>query len=103
MKRFIEYFWQKCKIIHDRSMFNPRTQQESETIEEFVRALNTLIKHCDNADPDEQVRDRLVIGLRDRQLTEKLQLQSDLTSQKAITMACQTANQTANARANKAV
>ena len=37
-----------------------------------------------------QARDRLVTGIRDRHLKGKLQLQSDMTSQKAITMARQT-------------
>ena len=51
-------------IIHDRSMFNSRSQHEGETVEEFVRALNILVKHCNYADPDEQVGDRLVIDSR---------------------------------------
>ena len=33
-----------------------------------VRAPKILAKHCDYRDPDEQVRDRLVIGLHDQQL-----------------------------------
>lgn len=48
-----------------------------------------MIKHCDYPDPDEQDGDRLVVGLRDRQLKGKLQPQSDLTSENAITMARQ--------------
>ena len=37
-KTFSEYFLPKRNIIHDRSMFNSRTQQESETVEELVSA-----------------------------------------------------------------
>ena len=72
MHKFDEYFLPKRNIIHDRSMFNSRKQQEGESIEEFVRALNISVKHCNYADLDEQVRDRLVIRLNDRQLKEKL-------------------------------
>ena len=70
-------------------MFNSRKQQEGESVEEFVRALNILVNHCNYADTDEQVRGRLVIGLNDLQLKEKLQLQGDLTLEKAVTIARQ--------------
>ena len=32
------------------------------------------------------IRDRIVVGLRDRKLSERLQLEADLTLEKAITM-----------------
>ena len=35
------------------------------------------------------IRDRIVVGLRDRKLSERLQLEADLTLEKAITMARQ--------------
>jgi hypothetical protein len=89
IQKFTEYFLPKRNVIHDRSMFNSRQQQDGESIEEFVRALNILVKHCEYKDPEEQVRDRLVIGLRDCRLREKLQLVADLTLEKAITMARQ--------------
>ena len=35
------------------------------------------------------IRDRIVVGLRDRKLSERLQLEADLTLEKAMTMARQ--------------
>ena len=38
---------------------------------------------------DELIRDKLVVGLRDMALSEKMQLDKELTLQKAVTMARQ--------------
>ncbi|KAK7102732.1 hypothetical protein V1264_020913 [Littorina saxatilis] len=89
VKKFSEYFLPKRNLIHDRSLFNSRVQNSGETVEEFVRALQSLVVHCHYADTEDQVRDRLVIGLRDQRLKEKLQLQNDLTLERVITMARQ--------------
>jgi len=68
-----------------------RRQEEGETIDSFVTALYALAEHCGYADlHNEMIRDRLVVGLRNAKLSEKLQLDSELTLDKAITQAHQT-------------
>ena len=43
-----------------------------------------LAKHCDHgAMTDEMIRDRLVVGIRDAQLSQQLQIDADLTLEKA--------------------
>jgi len=48
--------------------------------EEYVTALYELIETCKYRDlRDELFRDRLVVGIRDTMLSERLQLNVDLT------------------------
>ena len=47
-------------------------------------ALYKLVQHCDYGEmKDEMIRDRLVVGIRDSSLSEKLQLDPALTLEKA--------------------
>ena len=65
-------------------------QEEGETIDSFVTALYCLAEHCQYGTlHDEMIRDRIVVGLKNMKLSEKLQNDPDLTLQKAIQQACQ--------------
>lgn len=88
MKKFDAYFIVKRNIIHERTKFQERKQGD-ETIEEFYRSLRSLVAHCQYADLEDQVRDRFVVGLKDRKLKEQLQLMPDLTLSKALEVARQ--------------
>ena len=68
-----------------------RVQEEGEPVDSFINALYSLAEHCQfGALHDEMMRDRIVVGIRNAPLSEKLQLDSILTLEKAITMAQQT-------------
>ena len=57
----------------------------------FIMDLYCLPEHCGFGElHDELIRDRIVVGLRDSRLSEKLQLQADLTLESAVTAARQT-------------
>ena len=84
LKKFDEYFIPQRNVIHDRATFHKRDQNPGETIETFVRNLYESAEHCDFLDKKEQIRDRLVLGILDKELSEKLRLKSDLTLEKAI-------------------
>ncbi|XP_046391596.1 uncharacterized protein K02A2.6-like [Ischnura elegans] len=89
-EKFNEHFVPKVNIIYERARFNKRLQGESETVEEFVRDLHILAKNCRyGALKEELVRDRLVVGLRNAKLSEALQLDPDLTLERAVTKARQ--------------
>ena len=63
-----------------------RRQEEGEPVDAFVTDLYSLAEHCDFNDlHDQLIRDRIVVGIRDSKLSEKLQLDSELTLEKAIT------------------
>ena len=79
LQKFKEYFVPKRNIIWERSKFHQRSQKDGESVEEFIRALYTLSEFCEFPDRDTQIRDRLVIGLKDKEVCKKLQLKEDLT------------------------
>ena len=80
----------KRNVIFERAKFNQRIQQENEPVDAFITDLHTLAQHCSyGALHDEMIRDRIVVGLRDKALSEKLQLESDLTLEKAVNQARQ--------------
>ncbi|KAK7488552.1 hypothetical protein BaRGS_00020169 [Batillaria attramentaria] len=62
-------------LIHERAKFNTRVQQEGESIEQYVHALLDLSQFCDFTDKDERIRDRMVAGVRDGELAQRLQLE----------------------------
>ena len=71
--------------IFERAKFNMRIQGENEPVDAFITDLYALAEHCGYADlHDEMIRDRIVVGLRDARLSEKLQLDEALTLDKAV-------------------
>lgn len=82
---FTEFFIGKRNVIYERAKFNLRNQLEGESIETFATDLCKLGEHCNYGILlDEFIRDRIVIGIRDQQLSEALQLDADLTLEKAL-------------------
>ena len=54
-------------------------------MEVFITTLYSLVEHCQYGSlHDEMIRDRIVVGIRNSALSEKLQLDPTLTLQKAI-------------------
>ena len=57
-------------------------------MDDFITSLHSLSEYCNYGQlRDEMIRDRIVVGLRDSALSEKLQLESELTLEKANTLA----------------
>lgn len=82
---FDTYFIKKKNIIYERAKFNVRTQMEGETAKEYIANIIALSKTCNYGGlTDELIRDRLVVGIRDPKLSETLQLDENLSLEKAI-------------------
>ena len=63
-----------------------RRQEEVELEDLFITLLSCrLAEHCNYHDL--HIRDRIVVGLRDSNLSERLQTDQELTLNKAIRMA----------------
>lgn len=87
---FDRHFVPRKNVIYERAKFNKRVQQPSEPVDTFITALYALAENCEyGALHDDLLRDRLVVGLKDSSLSERMQLDKDLTLAKAITMARQ--------------
>ena len=81
--RFENHFIAKRNVIYERAKFNVRIQNDGEPVEAFITDLHCLAEHCEFGTlKDQLIRDRIVVGLRNKQLSEKLQLDPDLTLEK---------------------
>lgn len=89
LAKFDAHFVPKINVMHERAKFFGRKQKEDENIETFVRALYDLSKNSDFANRDDSIRDKLVLGVLDQDLSEKLQLINNLDLATAITTARQ--------------
>ena len=62
-------------------------------MEEFITALHTLVEYCDYGDlRDQMVHERIVVGIANAKLSERLQLDRKLTLDSAVTQARQDEN-----------
>ncbi|UYV62041.1 K02A2.6-like, partial [Cordylochernes scorpioides] len=81
----------KRNVIFERAQFNRRYQQDREAVEEYIRVLHKMAENCNYGSlKEEMIRDRIVVGVKNLQLSEKLQLEPNLTLERAIQAACQT-------------
>jgi len=84
--KFDAFFKVRRNIIYERARFNHRSQQQDETAEQYIMELYRLADNCDyGALRDEMICDRLVVGIRDMALSQQLQLEAELTLEKAKT------------------
>ena len=91
LNKFEEHFVRKWNIIQEWACFHQCVQKDGETVEAFIENLYELTKHCEfGLQRDQQIRDRIVIGILDKSLSQKLQMKSDLNLDTAIKMAYQT-------------
>ena len=67
-------------LIFERAKFTQRRQEDGETVDAFIMDLYRLAEFCDyKAFQGEMTRDRIVLDIRDSQLSEKLQMDPNLT------------------------
>ena len=86
-ERFRTYFVGKRNIIFEMAQFNMRIQLPGDKVENFVASLHAMARHLEFRNLKERlICNRVVIGISDHSLSEKLQMQSDLTLEKAISM-----------------
>ncbi|UYV72894.1 K02A2.6-like [Cordylochernes scorpioides] len=90
-----QHFTPKINIIYERSIFNQTNQETNESIEQYICRLRKLSSTCNyDAMTEEMIRDRLVLGIIDKQTKRQLISDPQLTLQKAIDV-CK-ANESAN-------
>lgn len=88
---FEAFFIVKRNVVYERAVFNRRSQREGESAAEFITALYALVETCDYGNlKEELLRDRIVVGVRDKKLSTKLQMEGDLTLERAVLLTKQT-------------
>lgn len=82
--KFDAFFQVRKNVIFERARFNRRNQEGGESAEQFITSLYSLAENCNYGDlKDDLIRDRIVVGIRDKALSERLQLDPELTLEKA--------------------
>ena len=84
LEKFDEFFKIRHNIIFERACFNKRNQKPGKMAEDYITILHQLAGSCEYGEiKDEMIRDRLMVGIRDESLLEHLQMEVDLTLDKA--------------------
>ena len=84
-EKFQEHFVKRRNVIFERAKFNNRKQEPGEAVDNFITSLYAFADHCNYGTlHDEMIRDRIVVGIQDSSLSEKLQLDAELTLTTAV-------------------
>uniref|UniRef100_A0A8C1GVZ8 Uncharacterized protein n=1 Tax=Cyprinus carpio TaxID=7962 RepID=A0A8C1GVZ8_CYPCA len=94
------FFVQKVNVVAERNKFRQRAQRLGEPIMQYVAALLELLVNCEfGALADDMMRDQIVEKTCSPRIRECLLLETDLTLQKAVTIAGQIESAVAEAKA----
>ncbi|XP_044752905.1 uncharacterized protein LOC123312508 [Coccinella septempunctata] len=84
---FKKYCEPKKNVVFDRFKFLSCTQKDGQSITSFITEIKTLVKNCEYTNEDEMVRDKIIMGMKDDNLREKL-LQNESLSLKKTEEIC---------------
>ena len=85
--QFDKFFKVQRNVIFERAVFNRRNQQQGEFVEQYIIELYKLAETCEYGTmTPELIHDRLIVGILDSELSERLQLIPDLLLEKAKEM-----------------
>ena len=86
LEKFDSHFLGQCQEFFERFKFNRRNQEDGEPIEQYISTLRTMSKTCGlcSCMKDKLLMDRLLMGVRDDKMREKMMATHDLTLTKAI-------------------
>ena len=83
--KFDGHLVKRRNVIYERAKFNLRPKEPGESVDSFITSLYGLAEHCGYSGlHDEMIRNRIIVGLRDATLSEKLQLDAELSLDKAV-------------------
>ena len=85
--KFDAFFQVRKNVIFERARFNRRSQNNDESVEQFITNLYQLAENCAYGEmKEEMIRDRIVVGIRDTGLSQRLRLDATLTLETAKKM-----------------
>ena len=85
MEKLDEFFKVRRNTVFERAKFNRRNQMQGESIEQYITALFNLRETCEFGDlADQLLRDRIIVGIRDTALAERLMLDAKLDLDKVM-------------------
>ena len=84
VETFDNYFEVRKNVIFEHARFNKRNQLPDESVEQFITEIHRMAESCEfGVMKDELIQDRLVVGICDNALSERLQMETELTLDKA--------------------
>ena len=84
IEEFDKYFKVKKNVIYEHACFNRCSRLPEESVDQFITEFHSLADSCKFRTMKEKlIRDHLVVGIRNLALSERLQLEPDLTLDKA--------------------
>ncbi|XP_074025754.1 uncharacterized protein [Leptinotarsa decemlineata] len=84
LSKFEAHFNPTKNLVYEHFKFFKREQLSCETIDQFITALKQLASTCDFKEKDVLIRDRIVLGVKDPRIQEKLLQSPDLKLTEAI-------------------
>lgn len=84
LDKFREYCKPVKNLVYEHFKFLTRDRQPGETVDEFITALRQLASTCEFKERDVLIRDRLVIGIKDLRMQEKMLQYPNLALTEAI-------------------
>ena len=94
LKKFREYCKPLKNTVFERYKFWSRDQAQGETVDQLLKDLKIRAGSCEFGDQaDKMVRDKLVFGVGDERVKERLLRESELTLTKAVDL-CHAAEST---------
>ena len=81
LEKFATYCEPRKSVLFERYRFNKRAQEPGESYEQYRTTLQKLSESCEfrAITPDEILRDRLIFGIRDDKVRERLLREPNLT------------------------
>ena len=86
LKQFEDYCIPRQNVTYERFCLFTRDQVPTETVDQYMMELHRIALNCDleSITPDQILRDRLVTGIRDVKVRERLLRDNKLTLEKAL-------------------
>ena len=85
LEQFEKFCEPRKNIIYERYLFFSRGQESGESIDKYATVLRNMADNCEFRDlKDSLIRDRIVLGVTDNHVRERLLRVPDLTLEKAL-------------------
>jgi hypothetical protein len=81
---FEQYFKPRSNEVISTWQFNKRIQEDGESFDTYYTELIKIVKNCNFPDQDRMLRDRIVVGIKDQRVQQRLLEIRDLTLERAV-------------------
>ena len=85
LAKFFAHFKVRKNIIFERACFNQRKQESGESAEVYITAIHQMADKCEYGTMKEELIRDCLVGICDKALSERMQMEAGLTLEKAKT------------------